>query len=89
LFADPKPLQAPFKLTPGMVEAMSMAEGRGYERFKSHCLEAFTILRKSSSLIINLFSLMVDSGIRQIKESSIKTVRGFFFFLFANLFLHM
>lgn len=37
-----------------------------YTRFKSYCCEAYNILRKSSSLILNLFKLMERSGIPDI-----------------------
>jgi hypothetical protein len=39
-----------------------------YTRFKSYCCEAYNILRKSSSLILNLFKLMERSGIPDISS---------------------
>ncbi|GJN36589.1 hypothetical protein PR202_gb25465 [Eleusine coracana subsp. coracana] len=60
---DPKPFPPPMKLCKEMVEAMG-----GAERFKSYCCEAYNILRKSSSLILNLFKLMERSGIPDISS---------------------
>ncbi|KAJ2302360.1 Phosphatidylinositol (PI) 3-kinase [Coemansia sp. RSA 2706] len=63
---DPKPFPPPMKLCKEMVEAMGGMDSLMYQRFKSHCFVAFSILRKSSSLILNLFSLMVHSNIPDI-----------------------
>ncbi|KAJ1888210.1 Phosphatidylinositol (PI) 3-kinase [Kickxella alabastrina] len=63
---DPKPFPPPMKLCKEMVEAMGGMESLMYQRFKSHCFVAFSILRKSSNLILNLFSLMVHSNIPDI-----------------------
>ncbi|CAL5003099.1 unnamed protein product [Urochloa decumbens] len=63
---DPKPFPPPMKLCKEMVEAMGGAESQYYTRFKSYCCEAYNILRKSSSLILNLFKLMERSGIPDI-----------------------
>ncbi|KAL6620200.1 hypothetical protein ACP70R_035339 [Stipagrostis hirtigluma subsp. patula] len=60
---DPKPFPPPMKLCKEMVEAMGGAESQYYMRFKSYCCEAYNILRKSSSLILNLFKLMERSNI--------------------------
>ncbi|XP_006654109.2 phosphatidylinositol 3-kinase, root isoform [Oryza brachyantha] len=63
---DPKPFPPPMKLCKEMVEAMGGAESQYYTRFKSYCCEAYNILRKSSSLILNLFNLMRRSNIPDI-----------------------
>ncbi|WVZ98390.1 hypothetical protein U9M48_043844 [Paspalum notatum var. saurae] len=60
---DPKPFPPPMKLCKEMVEAMGGAESQYYMRFKSYCCEAYNILRKSSSLVLNLFKLMGGSNI--------------------------
>ncbi|KAK3121381.1 hypothetical protein QOZ80_8BG0651910 [Eleusine coracana subsp. coracana] len=65
---DPKPFPPPMKLCKEMVEAMGGAESQYYTRFKSYCCEAYNILRKSSSLILNLFKLMERSGIPDISS---------------------
>lgn len=59
-----------------MVEAMGGYKSATYEKFKTYCCEAYNILRKSASLIINLFSLMLNANIPQIVGSrSLKIVR--------------
>jgi phosphatidylinositol 3-kinase len=60
---DPKPLPPPMKLCSPMVQAMGGEQSPGYERFKVKCCEAFLVLRKHSRLIVNLFHLMIDSGL--------------------------
>ncbi|KAG8457421.1 hypothetical protein KFE25_011276 [Diacronema lutheri] len=63
---DPKPLPPPMKLCREMVEAMGGAHSADYHDFKATCCEAFNLLRKSSALISNLFTLMVDAGIHDL-----------------------
>jgi len=57
------------KLSHEMIDGMG---GMGkdnpqYSAFKEHCFTAFTTLRRSSSLILNLFALMQDANIPDIK----------------------
>ncbi|KAJ2661566.1 Phosphatidylinositol (PI) 3-kinase [Coemansia sp. RSA 1200] len=63
---DPKPFPPPMKLCKEMVEAMGGMDSLMYQRFKSHCFVSFSILRKSSNLILNLFSLMAHSNVPDI-----------------------
>lgn len=42
--------------------------------FKQYCFTAYTTLRKSSNLILNLFSLMVDANIPDIMLEPDKAV---------------
>lgn len=42
-----------------------------YARFKHFCFTAFTILRKSANLILNLVALMVDADIPDIKHRDV------------------
>lgn len=51
------------KLCKEMVEAMGGSKSSHYRLFEGYCCQAFNILRKSASLILNLLSLMSDSGI--------------------------
>mmetsp|Transcript_8196 Transcript_8196/g.16119 ORF Transcript_8196/g.16119 Transcript_8196/m.16119 type:complete len:807 (-) Transcript_8196:9198-11618(-) len=60
---DPKPLPPPMKLCSPMVQAMGGEKSAGYERFKVKCVEAFLVLRKHCRLIVNLFHLMIHSGL--------------------------
>lgn len=51
------------KLCREMLEAMGGLESEHYLKFKSYCFTAFSTLRKSAHLIINLFELMRDATI--------------------------
>ena len=64
---DPKPFAPQMKLCKEMVEGMGSSTSPHYADFKSYCFTAYTTLRKSSNLILNLFSLMVDANIPDIK----------------------
>ncbi|KAH9943716.1 atypical/PIKK/PI3K protein kinase [Amylocystis lapponica] len=55
---DPKPLAPPVKVCKEMVDAMGGVQSVHYTRFKNFCFTAFTILRKSANLILNLVTLM-------------------------------
>jgi phosphatidylinositol 3-kinase len=71
---DPKPYPPPMKLTREMVEAMGGATSEDMRRFRSHCYNAFLILRRHANLILNLFALMVDSNVHDIALDPDKTV---------------
>uniref|UniRef100_A0A7S3V1P0 PI3K/PI4K catalytic domain-containing protein n=1 Tax=Aplanochytrium stocchinoi TaxID=215587 RepID=A0A7S3V1P0_9STRA len=60
---DPKAWATPIRLTKEMIDTMGGRESAGYQRFKSHCCQAFKVLRNNASLILNLFHLMKDAGI--------------------------
>ncbi|MCJ1458858.1 Phosphatidylinositol (PI) 3-kinase [Mycoblastus sanguinarius] len=64
---DPKPFAPQMKLCKEMVEGMGSSTSPYYAAFKSYCFTAYTTLRKSSNLILNLFSLMVDANIPDIR----------------------
>lgn len=74
LGADPKPLPPPMKLCKEMVDGMGGRNSLYYNKFRQYCCEAFNILRKSSNLILNLFSLMRDSAIVSISTDPEKSV---------------
>ena len=67
---DPKPFAPQMKLCREMVEGMGGSNSSQYADFKSYCFTAYTALRKSSNLILNLFSLMVDANITDIRLMS-------------------
>ncbi|RYP87860.1 hypothetical protein DL769_000452 [Monosporascus sp. CRB-8-3] len=73
---DPKPFAPAVKLSKEMVDAMggSNPPSEAYLQFKQYCFLAFTALRKSSNLILNLFSLMVHANIPDIKAEPDKAV---------------
>lgn len=71
---DPKPFAPAMKLCKEMVEGMGGASSPQYRQFKQYCFTAYTTLRKSSNLILNLFSLMVDANIPDIRIEPDKVV---------------
>lgn len=68
---DPKPYPPPVKVCKEMVDALGGAQSYNYERFQNFCFTAFTILRKSANLILNLVSLMIDANIPDIKHRDV------------------
>jgi len=71
---DPKPFAPAMKLCKEMVDGMGGSTSEQYKQFKQYCFTAYTTLRKSSNLILNLFSLMVDANIPDIKLEPDKVV---------------
>ncbi|KAG0650196.1 Phosphatidylinositol 3-nodule isoform [Hyphodiscus hymeniophilus] len=71
---DPKPFAPAMKLCKEMVDGMGGPSSEHYRQFKQYCFTAYTTLRKSSNLILNLFSLMVDANIPDIKLEPDKVV---------------
>ncbi|KAK3703634.1 Phosphatidylinositol (PI) 3-kinase [Vermiconidia calcicola] len=67
---DPKPMAPLMKLTGEMVEGMggasSLPESQ-FELFKQYCFTTYATLRRSSSLILNLFALMRDADISGLR----------------------
>ncbi|EHL00182.1 putative Phosphatidylinositol 3-kinase vps34 [Glarea lozoyensis 74030] len=64
---DPKPFPPAMKLCAEMIDGMGGSSSDQYKQFKQYCYTAFNSLRKHSNLILNLFSLMVDANIQDIK----------------------
>ncbi|KAF2721707.1 phosphatidylinositol 3-kinase [Polychaeton citri CBS 116435] len=65
---DPKPMAPLMKLSREMVEGMggsdtTLNSESQFETFRQYCFTAYTTLRRSSSLILNLFALMQDARI--------------------------
>lgn len=71
---DPKPFAPAMKLCQEMVDGMGGSNSEQYSQFKQYCFTAYTTLRKSSNLLLNLFSLMVDANIPDIKLEPDKAV---------------
>ncbi|KAI8887127.1 phosphatidylinositol 3-kinase [Backusella circina FSU 941] len=71
---DPKPFPPPMKLCKEMIEAMGGANSPHYNKFRQYCYTAFTTLRRNANLILNLFALMVDANIPDIKIEPDKAV---------------
>lgn len=69
---DPKVYPPPVKLCIEMVEGMGGKNSEGYKTFQKKCIECYLYLRKYAKLILNLFHLMLDSGIKVRIFSNIK-----------------
>jgi len=57
-----------------MVQGMGGMTSHQWIQFKQLCCEAYNIIRKSTNLILNLFSLMVDANIPDISEEPEKSL---------------
>lgn len=64
---DPKPFAPAMKLSKEMVDCMGGSGSEHYRQFKQYCFLAYSALRKNSNLILNLFSLMANANIPDIK----------------------
>lgn len=71
---DPKPFAPAMKISNEMLDAMGGTNSEQYKQFKQYCFLAYSALRKSSNLILNLFSLMVDANIPDIRLEPDKAV---------------
>ena len=63
---DPRSWPTPIRLTKEMIETMGGRDSEGFQRFLSHCCQAYKVLRSHASLILNLFHLMIHAGIPDI-----------------------
>ena len=65
---DPKTYPPPFKICSQMIQAMGGKDSEKYKEFKKFCINAYWVLRDNARLIVNMFYLMIDSGILQINN---------------------
>jgi phosphatidylinositol 3-kinase len=75
---DPKPFAPQMKLCREMIEGMGGAQHPNYLIFKEYSFTAWSTLRKSSNLLLNLFALMQSANIPDIKverEGSVRKVQ--------------
>jgi phosphatidylinositol 3-kinase len=75
---DPKPFAPQMKLCREMIEGMGGANHPNYISFKSYSFTAWSTLRKSANLLLNLFALMQGANIPDIKverEGSVRKVQ--------------
>lgn len=75
---DPKPFPPLMKLPPQIIEAFGGTDSSNYNKFRSYCFVAYSILRRNAGLILNLFELMKTSNIPDIRvdpEGSIMKVK--------------
>eukprot|EP01126_Amoeba_proteus_P039178 TRINITY_DN4116_c1_g2_i2.p1 TRINITY_DN4116_c1_g2~~TRINITY_DN4116_c1_g2_i2.p1 ORF type:complete len:244 (-),score=51.02 TRINITY_DN4116_c1_g2_i2:61-792(-) len=61
---------APFVLTPSFVHVMGDEKGKNYHRFILLSTRAYEIVRKNSNVFLNLFHMMLSTGIPQLKYVS-------------------
>jgi hypothetical protein len=64
---DPKPFAPAMKLSKEMVDCMGGPTSEHYRQFKQYCFLAYSALRKNCNLILNLFTLMANANIPDIK----------------------
>jgi phosphatidylinositol 3-kinase len=72
---DPKPFAPLMKLSSQMVDGMGGKEHPNYAQFKQYCYTAYSSLRKSAALILNLFALMSEANIPDIRIEPDKAVQ--------------
>ncbi len=58
----------PFKISKDMVDCMGGKDSENYKKFTQKCVNAYLILRENARTIVNMFYLMIDSGIPQIND---------------------
>lgn len=71
---DPKPFAPLMKLAREMVDGMGGTQHAYYAQFKQYCFTAYASLRKSANLILNLFALMSEANIPDIRMEPDKAV---------------
>ena len=72
---DPKPFAPLMKLSALMVDGMGGVNHEYYDQFKQYCFTAYASLRKSANLILNLFALMIEANIPDIRVEPDKAVQ--------------
>uniref|UniRef100_A0A915PPY9 Phosphatidylinositol 3-kinase catalytic subunit type 3 n=1 Tax=Setaria digitata TaxID=48799 RepID=A0A915PPY9_9BILA len=73
---DPKPFAPPpMKLTSEMINGMGGLHSKEWKEFRGFCFSAFRILRRHANVVLNLFLLMLDSGIPDIAIEKEKAVQ--------------
>ena len=58
----------PFKITEDMVICMGGRNSEKYKKFIQKCKNAYSVLRENARTIVNMFYLMIDSGIKEISN---------------------
>jgi phosphatidylinositol kinase/protein kinase (PI-3 family) len=79
-FGGIKRESAPFVLTPEMAFVMGGEKSENFQRFIDLCCKAYNILRKNANIFLNLFAMMLSTGIPQLKRfEDIYYLRNVFF----------
>ncbi|KAL4462880.1 hypothetical protein ABPG72_019023 [Tetrahymena utriculariae] len=76
---DPKPYPPPLKLCRQMIEGMGGKDSKVYAEFRKKCVHAYIYLRKYAKLIVNLFHLMIDSGIKDMSIEALEKLAEKFY----------
>lgn len=71
---DPKPFPPLMKLPIQVIDGMGGLNHENFSIFKNYCFVTYTTLRKNSNLILNLFQLMLDANIPDIKMDPTRAV---------------
>ncbi|KAI5951314.1 VPS34 [Candida jiufengensis] len=71
---DPKPFPPLMKLPIQVIDGMGGLDHENYNIFKNYCFITYQTLRKNSNLILNLFQLMCDANIPDIKIDSTRVL---------------
>ncbi|KAL0081209.1 hypothetical protein J3Q64DRAFT_1850940 [Phycomyces blakesleeanus] len=69
---------SPFKLTTEMIQVMGGTPEQGYKKFSELVIKAYLACRPYAELIMQLVSLMLQSGLPCFKGETIKRMRGRF-----------
>ncbi|KAK6462066.1 1-phosphatidylinositol 3-kinase [Scheffersomyces coipomensis] len=73
---DPKPFPPLMKLPIQVIDGMGGMNHENYDIFKSYCFITYNNLRKNSNLILNLFQLMIDANIPDIKTDPQRVIEN-------------
>jgi len=68
MFLNIKRDRAPFVFTPDMAYVMGGTECPKFKLFVDLCCKAYNIVRKNASIFINLFAMMLSTGIPELQE---------------------
>jgi phosphatidylinositol-4,5-bisphosphate 3-kinase len=61
--------RVPFVLSPDFVHMMGGKDGVAFSRFREVCSEAYAVLRSQTNLFINLFHMMIPSGMKELSRA--------------------
>ena len=75
---DPKWNAPLIRLTKGMLDAFGGPQSENYRLFLQLCAQAYNILRRHATLILNLLNLMVDANIEGVTANDLFTVKDRF-----------
>jgi phosphatidylinositol-4,5-bisphosphate 3-kinase len=67
---------APFVLTPEFVHVMGDENGEDYKRFKELSTKAYLVVRNENNVFLNLFHMMLSTGIAQLSSENIEYLRN-------------